>query len=361
MSRFGPSQTGGIAVFHNHNPPSQTDTAETFPAFPISVGAVQNIAQLNSITPRHGAAAAQFIWSQRISRMVQTGAGTRPNPIRPAIFNTASKECRTQYSTVARAAMATRVMIRHNLGLTYGDLLAEAGLTPADVIAYADAVADADAIFTLPPDPGATPPHGEDFACCMDKIVLTNARLVDGPGPLWGVVLDHEVQDGRSAAQTLALVEGIAADCQAAGLKLLVYTNPLDGAMPAINGLTTGNLAQIMQLVDFVTVLLGVNSSTAGIYQSFLAQTAMLRGTTGTADVDWSKVCITLALSGDAFRAQQAGHIVRRLITDATPIRAIWFWPDLQPLGGDGDSNANRMIGATTLGLGMPSAASRRG
>lgn len=140
-----------------------------------------------------------------------------------------------EFSTIAKAIAATRIHAAYALGAAMAEceaLGAEAGMTASDLIPYADAVATRETLFIYDPDPGATPPY-TNVPCkvCIDKVVMPNARFVDGPGDKWGIVLDYEAHDDRSQAETLDLVQHVADAWHARGMKVYLYTNPIDGTV----------------------------------------------------------------------------------------------------------------------------------
>ena len=367
MSRFGPlDNPAPLTVFHNALPPTAGNEA-SYNYWPVHVAATQNVETLNNLVPLPGKQVALFLWVARASRVVTTGKGMRPNPIRPSIILDSGLEGRMEFSTIAKAMAATRIHSAYALGASMAEceaIGAEAGMTAADLIPYADAVAMRESLFVYDPDPGATPPY-TNVPCkvCIDKVVMPNARFIDGPGEKWGIVLDYEAHDDRSQAETLDLVQHVADEWHARGMKVYLYTNPIDGTVFPSNGLGPGNLPEVIQAVDKIGLLVGARYSTPDVLTSFYEQMRIISGQPDrNIEPDPDKLSLTLAPSGDdRIAALQAFYVMRRLLTDWSRIRTAWVWPNLMPMGGDDDTQATRMLGAAFFGQGTPAPMVRRG
>lgn len=360
MSMFGPEHQDltHVQVFHNAGPPTEANVA-TYGYFPIRVALPFDSNSAVNAQALPGVQVGLGLWVHRAMRL-GNGKGTKPNPIRPAILHSSGVECRLEYSTIGRAIAATRIAVLYSAGGSVADCQAiavAAGMAAGDVLTHVEAAAQRETLFIAAPDPDATPPYTEiAYMVARDKIVLPAARLVDAVSPVWGIALDYEAQDQRSEAETLALIQWCAGQTSTLGWRLFVYTNPLDTATSAANGLGPGNLPAVAQAADFTSILIGAPHSVGGVYEAFRRQLAAFGP-----DVDHARLALTVAPSGERHEALQAGYVFRRLLTDWSRIRACWVWPNLMPMGGDDDSQANRMIGAAFFGQGAPAPMLRRG
>ncbi|TPW31178.1 hypothetical protein [Pararhizobium mangrovi] len=352
---FGPADlTAPIRILHNRVQPRPDDTIDSYDGFPIGMAASQNIANMNAVPAGWDGEIAHFQWAHRASAIEGTEKGTKPNPISPTIRRADGIVCRVQYSTIAKAMAASKVCIMTTLGYDPAEcavVAADAGFDSSAIVSYADAVDGCEALFADDPNPDATPPYaGEPYHVATDRIILANARIVDNPAQAWGIVYDYEAQDGRSSDATRTHIADLAEVCHTKGFKLLVYTNPLDGAGVLQSGLTRDSLGDVLAAVDRLSILVGTAYSGGNVVGHFRRQLAMLTGPDGSGSPDMAKVFVTFALSSGEVDARQ----VRRLLTELSAVRMLWYWPDLQTLGGDRSRTVNRVIAASAYGHLMP-------
>lgn len=365
MSMWGPEHQGltHLEIFRDDWPPIASNTADNYASFPVTISSVMGIAVQNGRVPIAGAEKSVFIWVNRQSRDPVTGAGLKTNALRPTLWHSSGFECRLEYSTVARANAQTLINVMYACGAPVSEceaVAAAAGIS--QVVTYQYASANREALFTAPPDLGATPPYTlHTYRVARDLVVLPDARFIDGIGPNWGIVLDYEAQDNRSEAETTQLFDAIRAACTAAGLKLCFYTNALDSAACRASGLGKANLPHIHAQADLTSILLAGMYSTPSVYASYKSQIAMLRGPDGDLPVDPSRLCITVGTAGTMTQAMDAAHVIRRLLTDASEIRTLWVWPDWGVPGGGTGEQLDRQMGVMAFGLGMPAPLGRRG
>jgi len=187
------------------------------------------------------------------------------NPVSPTITTSAGFIAGTEFDSYAKADAATLTSIGYELCLPahngtatgYLDIANAAGIPDSDVYTWAQAKAQADALFTRVQTNG----DAVTDRVSMDKIVLLNARLCDAQGNLkHGVLLDWEVADGRSGTTGTGVLLAAASMIKAAGYEAILYLNPLDSSNLTNEGLTPAQFPALVQAFDlFGFVIWGPN------------------------------------------------------------------------------------------------------
>ena len=169
----------------------------------------------------------------------------------------------------------------------------------------------------------------------LDTCILPQQALLPGID----LVLDYEVQDGRSPAETLSFLTQYAAFAHAAGKRVLLYTNPLDAPGQSRTGINAANAPQIARAFDGIDVLLWSKNRQGDIAASFEAQMRML----GPAR---NKGYVVFELGGTSMGDAAT---VRRLMT-ANGMGKVMFWRNYAQQGGDCSTLVNRKIACVAFG-----------
>jgi Flp pilus assembly pilin Flp len=90
-----------------------------------------------------------------------------------------------------------------------------AGFSETDILSQATIATAPDKFCT-----GSSRFGPATFATITDRIVLNNTAAAGQ-----GIMLDYEVQDGRTASETRAFIEDLASTIHAKGKKIILYTN----------------------------------------------------------------------------------------------------------------------------------------
>lgn len=279
-------------VFVNAAPPaSDMVTNETFPHWPATdfSSALAALGTSTYSEPGHGR--SPFVWANR-RNFGGTGFNFKPNDLPGKKVTTADgKECRSTFTTIGLANAATRVQVRHILGLGWGDILAEhPGLTA--VVPYADwqtfpGVFDRDYTNT---QWGVT----TTYRVCQDVVLL---HPHDRPSAYTGVELDYEPQDGRTETTTASCLHLIRGDIHAAGKDAFLLVNPYNAPGAAKSAITPAVLAGVLTEWDWLALWLHSDNPVGGVAAAYDAQRAMLPATMTAAD--WSRIVLRFELGGD--------------------------------------------------------------
>ena len=338
--------SGTRRVFQNVNPPAANAYAVTqaYPDWPCT-DIFNSGSNMNTSTWSGNAWLS--VWANRA--MTPNAAQPNPGNQKPNLIQSGGgfdgTANRVQYSTYEKANAATQSLIRYWLGMsTYADPWVAAGGRASDFVYFSQLVANPGAYFTgtangypvmtdipwLPSTPTGT------FGS------FTRATAMAGhTAQVPGVVLDYEVQDGRSTRAAPAFLAAIYADVKAAGAKLFIRTNALDtlNTPGTESGLTAWNLAGVLQNTDYLSVLVWSGNWQGNVAESYLQQIEMLKGPTCTGSVDFTKLVIVFELGTTLNDAQ----FVNNLLTGAPAAnpQAILFWPNGKTLGGACGTGAN--------------------
>lgn len=317
-------------VFVNAPPPNNDNvTNETYPHWPAKHYASAQKSLTTSTYSEAGHKRDAFVWSNR-KNYGGSGFNYKPNDLpgtRITIDGTPTGlECRTVFSTVGLANIATRIQVRHIIGLDYSDLITPELGTPIPYAEWnesADLVARA-ALFN---ESFANTQWGvtTTYAVAKDKILL---HPHNDPSKIDGVELDYEVQDGRSETVTGSFTSLIAADIHRTGKEAFLIVNPYNASGAIKSAITPANLATFLSKWDYLTLWLHSDNVAGTVEAAYDEQRAMLPAT--MTDEQWAKIVLFFELGGD-LDSEDPGTTME----DADFVRAKMTEPGLQhPRGG---------------------------
>ena len=299
--------------------PPPTSGAEPYLYYPLTAAASMQLSSLANVKP--GVDTWYFQWTNRSNAPLYNPRGKlvvrKPN-LQPHMGGNRSQ--RTAFSSFAKADACTLAQT--------ASILAR----PADAKKIARANRLQLVTEAQQADQGA---QGPDDTC-----VLANGTL---PAASKGVLLDFEPQDGRSAAQTLSLMQRFTAMVHKSGRKAMLLADPFDAPTQIYTGISAANAHAIVSMFDLTTVMLWSRSRQGSLAASYQAQMAMIRS---GGPVDGSKLMINFELAGTT---EADARFVRQAILD-DKLAGVIFWRNRVKQGGTCDSDVNRKIAMIVFG-----------
>lgn len=173
-----------------------------------------------------------------------------------------------------------------------------------------------------------------------DTCVVANATL---PRDGTGVLLDYELADGRTPAQTTAFLRAYAALVRKAGRKSILMIDPFDAPSQRYNGISEANAHEIVQMFDRTTIFLWSRNAHNSIPASYRAQKAMIeRG----GAFDGSRILINFELANTTL--DDAAFVRDTIRGDR--LAGVLLWRDHAVQGGACDLPVNRKLAIVALG-----------
>lgn len=158
-----------------------------------------------------------------------------------------------------------------------------------------------------------------------------------------GVLLDYEVSDGRSPAQTLTFLTAFAGLVHSAGKRAILLVNPLDAPSQRYTGVNASNANRISQLFDRMTILLWNRNRQGDIASSYASQMGLLRAG-GAVNGGHLLVDFELADTSVADAEKVRGFILRDKLAGAM------LWRHKAQQGGPCTEPVNRKIACLAFG-----------
>jgi hypothetical protein len=158
-----------------------------------------------------------------------------------------------------------------------------------------------------------------------------------------GVLLDYEVQDGRTPDYTLAFLTRYAELVRSAGKRSILLINPFDAPSQVYTGVTAANANRIHRLFDRTTIFVWARNAQRSIPKSLERQMAIIAA---GGPVDPKRLIVDFELANTA---QEDAAAVRRFIEDRG-LAGVIFWRDYAQQGGACDTPVNRKIACIALG-----------
>lgn len=320
---------GSTKVFRTSRPPtSNSETSATFSNFPIT-DAGGNLSYSTTWTGQNW----WFGWHLRSN----DGHNPRANPIAPILRNSAGVECRTEFTTKAKANRAFMVMLLYVLTGDFAACQTAAAVggvfSSSDVYTRATVAAAPETYFTYNPTLTTNSP----YKVSRDTIILP-------VGTANHIVVDYECQDSRTPLETYTQLHDIITLIHSYGAVGALYSNPLNGPTQAYTGLNSSDyLWQIHAEWDYLFLQMYSKSVEGDVTASWNNQVNLLKGPAGDKVVDYSKIALTFEMGfnpGTSESDAEAGYAVR--IANNLPM--FFPWPNNAYFGGDGTRRTNRKL-----------------
>lgn len=157
--------------------------------------------------------------------------------------------------------------------------------------------------LTIVWDPANAPGGMFSDTCVMPQ---TQAPTIDG------IIIDYEVQDDRTPAQTTDFLTRFSNLLHSFGKKAVLYSNSLGAMGSKTSGIDSTNAYTLSQQFDLMSILLWSGNTYSGsgnILASFNDQLAVIRGSANN-PVDFKKIAITFELG-------------KTTLSDATTVRSL--------------------------------------
>jgi hypothetical protein len=317
---FSPRDNGRLtfAVIQQAPPPAP---GAAYPAYPFSDIATMQLGQIDS-----GVAGSHEYYAQWANRSDQavTSADGRRLPDRKANLQPrtlGTRTLRTRFTSVDQANLCTFAQTSAVLGMPMDRLRSQAQTIGVTLRAEPEV-----------PDAAGT---AQENLC-----VLPNGRLPLGAA---GIMLDYEVQDGRTPPQTAAFLAAYADLVHKSGRKVGLLLNPLDAPTQRLTGVSKSNAAVIARRYDWSTILLWASNKQGDLRASFAAQMALLQAGGG---VDPKRLVIDFELANTTLADAAT---VRSLIL-ANHLKGVMFWRNGAKQGGACSQPVNRKIACVAFG-----------
>lgn len=271
-----------------------------------------------------------FLWANRCSALGGVIAneclrGERGNPIYPSYYED-GVEVRAFFSTFDRADYCTLIQTGHLLGERRRRLRRWARRAGLNLAKRSDDLS---------------------WRITNDRFVDLCVLADETPGDkIKGVVIDYEVQDGRTANRTFSVLTKFAKLVRAKGKSPIIYTNPLDGPSQVYTNIDKTNAPALQQAFDKIGVLLWSGNKQGSLIASFNSQLDVLRGPDGNEPVMAEKIMVVFELLGTTL---DDAKMVRGLLQN-TSIKDLMFWRNGAQVGGSCDTDVNLKIFCLTLG-----------
>ena len=336
-------QLDGIRVFQQAFPPADDEVDGSYPYWPCTDAATSQDFSHSTWT---GGRVWAFVWANRCN--YGAAWNRKPNPLPAPVMRVGALECRSVFTTHAKANAATRCQVRFLLGMAPDDCMAPWLQIPGTSVA--DFVIDAD----YRAHPGAfcrrnVTWRDRYYRVMVDKVLVPAARLTEGVNAdnRAGVVLDYEVQDGRRPEVTEAFVHQLSHDVNGAGKLLFFLTNPFNAPTQRYTGCTAENLPQIFADVDHMGVFLWAGDPGGSIPASYDSQLGMLGPLSRT---DHDKLVVNFELGDPGTTMADARWLHDTLHAEGLHADKVMFWRHFADQGGSCETATNQKIAMVCFG-----------
>ena len=313
---FSPHEESSLpfAVIVNA-PPPKNKGEEGWRYRPATAAASMDIRALN-VSQEAALKKYWFLWANRCQggeRGQPCGGNPKGNIIYPRKFSPDGSETRAYFTSVEKANACTMAQAAFALGIDERNLETKATNTGVKLIKEVERSQQ----YNTPR--------------LVDVCLLPEERL---SADVNGVVLDYEVQDGRSSEQTERFLTEFARLMRAAGRRSILYTNPLDAPTQRATGLAAGNIPRIAFEFDAISIMLWHGNKQKDLKASAESQMRLLK------NIESDKVVIVYEISGTSLRDAQDVHdlMLREKYS------AVMLWRNSAEVGGSCTSDSNRKL-----------------
>ena len=308
-------------VFQQAPPPANNEQ-KNYRFFPLSGSSSMNVPLLNS--SQASSDKYWFQWANRCQPMADSsercGWNPKGNIVSPRlVFNGEDK--RLFFSTMQKANLCTLIQASFVLNVPYDEPAAKAnGLR---VVQYDNA------------EPALT--NGRFVDACVVPPERFNPNIQ-------GIILDYEVQDGRSPEATRQFLSDYASLVRRSGRKVGLLSNPLDAPTQKYTGINEVNAGDLMLQFDLFGVMLWGGNRQKDIATSFQSQIKMLEK---TQQVDPKRIMIVYDIGKTKLDDAKVVHQI--MVTKKFP--SLMIWRNGETLGEDDcDNEANRRLSCVVFG-----------
>ncbi len=314
------SKALGLEIYQQA-PPPVSGRERSFVYFPASAFVSQSMDRLWQA--RGGAYQLYYFqWANRSNEPLTSPEGvtiTRKLNFQPGFAGALDQ--RTAFTSIRKADACTLAQTAAVLGKPFAgidDALREAGVQPRRMAGAGKAgVESASDLCVIPPRP--LPPDAA------------------------GVMLDYEVQDGRTPDHTLAFLTGFAELVRGAGRRPMLLVDPFDAPTQAYTGISPTNANAIHRLFDRTTLFAWSRNAQGDIGRSLAKQMEILQ--TG-GPVEPKRLIVDFELANTS---QDDARVVRRFIEEHG-LAGAFFWRNRARQGGSCASDVNQKIACVALG-----------
>lgn len=292
---------------------------ENYQFYPLTGAASARLGALANVPGQYDL--YYFQWANRADTVLTGEHGTmirRKANLQPAAG--APRRQRSIFGSIARADGCTLAQAASVLN------------QPARARHFAQAAGIRLVTETAQPDEGAL--------ADKDLCVLAEGAL---PEHAAGIMLDYEVQDGRSPAQTLAFLRTYAAMVHASGHRVMLMTNPFDAPTQVYTGLSAKNAHAVVAAFDQSTIWLWSRNRQHDIAGSYRAQKAVIEAGGG---FDGSRILVEFELANTTLADAQ----VARDLVLKDHLAGVLLWRNGVSQGGACATPVNEKIATLVLG-----------
>ena len=290
-----------------------------YPFYPQSAASTMQLATLEAAAD--DAKGYYFQWANRSNAPLVNAMGvTVPRKLNLQPASHGLRHQRTGFSSVARAdgctlAQAASLLGKPDLARSFA---AQTGITLRDEVAQPD-----------------TSPAGPQDTCVLAQKTLPRATV--------GIVLDFEVQDGRSGAQTVDFLGRYAQLVHDAGRRAILMIDPFDAPSQIYTGISDQTAHAIVAKFDATTIFLWTRNAQHSLSASYARQMAMI-STGGT--VDGKRLLVLFELANTTLDdARFVHHVI-----ETDHLAGVMFWRDRATQGGACDRDVNAKIAMVAFG-----------
>jgi hypothetical protein len=170
---------------------------------------------------------------------------------------------------------------------------------------------------------------------------VTAARAM--PASAHGIVLDYEVADGRTPAQSLAFLQKWAGLVHGARRQAVLMIDPFDAPTQRYTGITAEIANQVVAAFDYTTLFLWGRNAQRDLPGSYRTQLGIV---SAGGPLDGKRLLVLFDLNGTSL---DDARFVRRAVV-ADKLAGVMFWRNRAVQGGGCDSDTNRKIAIIALG-----------
>ena len=301
-------------------PPPRADNDRSWRYHPASGTASADLGALRASTAN--LKKYWYLWANRCHSGGQEQCGWNPkgNVVSPRLQAPSGEEVRTFFTSFAAANTCTLIQAAWALGSNHAEVDRMAAGARVRVVSREE-----------------NPLQYMRGGRLVDICLLPETTLSPDAK---GIVLDYEVQDARTPAQTEKFLLEFAALVKARGKQALLFTNPLDAPTQKYTGINTQNIAAIGQAFDAVGLTLWGKSKQRNVQASVSSQLQMVK------QMRPDHIYLIFELSNTSM--EDARFAREMMLRDH--YAGVMLWRNYAEIGGSCDSEANRKIACLVFG-----------